>query len=132
MATESRHLSVHVDRPVEQVYAFIADPTNIPNWAPGLGSSVVEEDGQWYVEQAEGRARVTFAPTNEFGVLDHHVVTPAGVTVYMPVRVLADGDGCEVVFTVRRVPGMSDDEFERDLGAVSADLELLRDVIQGR
>ena len=26
----------------------------------------------------------------------------------MPARVIADGDGCEVVFTLRRTPGMTD------------------------
>ncbi|HZG93381.1 MAG TPA: SRPBCC family protein [Mycobacteriales bacterium] len=47
MSTESRHLSVHIDRPLAEVYAFAADPANLPRWAPGLGSAVVQEDGQW-------------------------------------------------------------------------------------
>ena len=130
MSTESRHLSVHIDRPVPEVYAFVSDPRNLPRWAPGLGSSVVREDGEWFVETPEGRARVTFAPNNEYGVLDHEVVTPSGETVYVPLRAIADGDGCEVVFTVRRAPGMTDAEFDRDAGLVSADLALLKKVLE--
>ncbi|MEU4371748.1 SRPBCC family protein [Micromonospora chersina] len=130
MSTESRHLSVHIDRPAAEVYAFVSDPRNLPRWAPGLGSSVVCEDGEWFVETPEGRARVTFAPRNEYGVLDHEVVTPSGETVYVPLRAIADGDGCEVVFTVRRSPGMTDAEFDRDAGLVAADLGLLKKVLE--
>jgi hypothetical protein len=130
MATESRHLSVHIDRPVSEVYAFAADPRNLPRWAPGLGGSVVREDGVWFVDTPEGRAQLTFAPRNEYGVLDHEVVTPSGETVYVPLRAIADGDGCEVVFTLRRSPGMTDAEFARDAGLVSGDLALLKKVLE--
>ena len=30
MCTESRHLSVHIDRPFADVYAFASDPANLP------------------------------------------------------------------------------------------------------
>jgi hypothetical protein len=130
MRTESRHLSVHIDRPVGEVYAFASDPANLPRWAPGLGDSVERTDDGWFVDTPGGRARVTFAPTNEYGVLDHEVLTPTGETVYVPLRAIADGDGCEVVFTVRRAPGMTDAEFERDLAAVSADLANLKGIME--
>ncbi|MFC0033665.1 SRPBCC family protein [Micromonospora chaiyaphumensis] len=130
MSTRSRHLSVHIDRPVAEVYAFASDPANLPRWAPGLGGSVVREGGRWIVETPEGRAQLTFAPRNEYGVLDHEVVTPSGETVYVPLRAIADGDGAEVVFTLRRSPGMSDADFERDAGLVSADLALLKKVLE--
>lgn len=132
MATESRHLSVHIDRPVADVYAFASDPANLPLWAPGLGSSVVRENGIWFVETPAGRVQVTFAPDNEFGVLDHEVVTPSGGTVYVPLRAVADGDGCEVIFTLRRSPGMTDTDFERDAGLVAGDLARLKTVLEGR
>ena len=130
MRADSRHLSVYIDRPVAEVYAFASDPANLPRWAPGLGSAVVHEGDAWYVETPDGRVRVTFAPYNEFGVLDHEVVTPSGETVYVPLRAIADGTGCEVVFTLRRSPGMTDAEFERDTALVSGDLALLKQVLE--
>ncbi|GLY07159.1 MULTISPECIES: SRPBCC family protein [Actinoplanes] len=129
MSTESRHLSVFIDRSVADVYAFVSDPTNLPSWAPGLGGTVTQEDGAWFVDTPVGRARITFAPRNDFGVLDHEVVTPSGETVYMPVRVITHGDGSEVIFTVRRQPGMTDEDYQRDLDAVSTDLGLLRKIL---
>ncbi|MGC4896100.1 SRPBCC family protein [Micromonospora sp. DT31] len=130
MATESRHLSVHIDRPVVEVYAFVADPANLPRWAPGLGGPVVREDGHWFVDTPQGRARLTFAPANDFGVLDHEVRTPSGETVYVPLRAIVDGDATEVVFSLRRMPGMSDADFDRDTALVEADLARLRTVLE--
>lgn len=129
--TGSQHLSVHIARPVRDVYAFVSDPANLPRWAPGLGGAVVQEGGRWFVETPAGRAQVTFAAPNELGVLDHDVVTPTGETVHVPLRALADGDGSEVVFTLRRRPGMSDAELARDAAAVRQDLATLRAVLEG-
>jgi len=131
MTSDSRHLSVHIDRPVAEVYAFASDPVNMPVWAPGLGRSISQDGDTWFVETSEGRVQVTFAPQNEFGVLDHQVVTPSGETVYVPLRALADGQGTEVVFTLRRGAGMTDDELERDAALVTSDLARLKAVLEG-
>ena len=131
VTTGSRHLSVRIDRPVSEVYAFASDLANLPRWAPGLGSEVVHEDGGWFVETSDGRARVEMAPPNVFGVLDHEVTTPSGEIVHVPMRAIADGDGCEVVFTLRRSPGMTDADLERDAALVTADLARLKSVLEG-
>jgi hypothetical protein len=130
MASDSRHISTHIDRLAEEVYDYASNPSNLPEWAPGLGSSVERLDGQWIVESPMGRVVVAFAPRNDFGVLDHEVTLPSGETVYNPMRVTVDGTGCEVVFTLRRQPGMSDEDFERDADAVFADLGTLKRVLE--
>lgn len=131
MASSSRHISVDIARPASQVYDFAADPLNLPTWAAGLaGSSVVREGDQWVTDSPMGRVTFTFTPRNDLGVLDHVVTLLSGERVYNPMRVIGDGDGCEVVFTLRRRPGMSDQEFERDADAVSKDLATLRSVVE--
>lgn len=126
MNAESRHLSIHIDRPAGQVYAYASDPAHLPEWAAGLGTSIERTDGRWIADSPMGRVTVDFAPRNDLGVLDHHVTLPSGETVYNPVRVIDDGSGCEVVFTLRRRPGVSAEEFRRDEAAVSADLATLK------
>ena len=79
-----------------------------------------------------GRVGFAFVPRNDLGVLDHDVTLPTGEVVHNPMRVIADGSGCEVVFTLRRRPGMSDDEFREDAAAVAADLTRLRQALEGR
>jgi Polyketide cyclase / dehydrase and lipid transport len=131
-SSESRHVSERIDRPAEAVYAYAVDPANIPEWAPGLGNGVENVDGRWFVDTSMGRVGVAFAERNPFGVLDHEVTLPSGEVVYNPMRVVRDGDGCEVVFTVRRRPGMSDEEFAEDAAAVAADLARLKRIVEGR
>lgn len=130
MRFESRHLSERIDRPVSEVYEFAVQPANLPRWAPGLGSAVEQVDGQWFVQSPMGRVGLVFAPRNAFGVLDHDVTLPSGEVVYNPMRVIADGEGCEIVFTLRRRAGMSDTQFASDAAAVVADLARLKDVLE--
>jgi hypothetical protein len=127
---ESKQLGVLIDRPVNEVYEYASDPVNLPEWAPGLGSAVVEVDGHWYVETFAGRAGLVFAPRNDFGILDHDVTMPSGDVFYNPMRVFANEEGSEVVFTLRRSPGMSSEDFARDAGLVSADLARLKQVLE--
>lgn len=127
---QSRHISVHIDRPASEVYAYASEPTNMPEWASGIGDAIDEVDGRWVVQTAGGPIDVEFAPRNEFGVLDHWVTLPSGEVVYVPLRAIADETGCEVVFTLRRLAGMSDEEFARDAAAVTADLDRLKAVME--
>ncbi|GAB3819354.1 SRPBCC family protein [Micromonospora zhanjiangensis] len=130
--SRSRHVAVSIDRPAAEVYAYAADPANLPAWAAGLSSGIERVDGEWVTESPMGRVVVTFVEPNPYGVLDHDVTLPSGEVVYNPMRVVRDGDGCEVVFTVRRRPGMSAEEFDRDVAAVAADLAALRRIMAGR
>ena len=70
-------------------------PIKMCSWSMASGSSTRRWDS----------VIVAFAPSNDFGVLDHDVTLPDGETVRNPMRVISNGDGCDVVFTVRRQPG---------------------------
>jgi hypothetical protein len=132
MATESRHVTEHIERPARVVYEYALDPANLAHWAPGLGSSVRRERGRWFVDVpgGGGRAEVVFVPRNDLGVLDHEVRLPDGTVVHVPFRVVTDGENAEVVFTVRRAAGMTDDEFDRDAASVATDLATLKRILE--
>lgn len=130
MTSESWHISERIDRPADEVYAYASNPANLPRWAPGLGNSVEEVDGQWFVDTPAERVRFAFAPPNDLGVLDHYLTLNLGEVIYVPMRVIVDESGSEVVFTVRRRPGMTDDEFKADGDAVAADLARLKRVLE--
>src|SRR3978361_2142259 len=122
MPTESRHLTVSIDRPATAVYAYARDPAHLPAWASGLAAGIRLEHGEWVADSPMGRVLVRFVPVNEYGVLDHDVVLPTGESVLNPLRVLVDGEGSEVVFTVRRRPGMTAEEGARATTAGGARL----------
>lgn len=130
MTSRSRHVSEEIDRRADEVYEYVLDPTHLPQWASGLGRTVEQVDGEWFLDSDMGRIRVAFVDRNGLGVLDHDVMLPSGQTFTNPMRVLADGDRCEVVFTVRRFPGVTDEDFERDANTVAQDLVRLKQVLE--
>jgi hypothetical protein len=130
VASESVQISERIDRQAAEVYEYASDPANLPEWASGLGNSVENVDGKWFVETPSGRVGFAFVERNEYGVLDHHVTLPSGELIYSPMRVIPDDDGSEVVFTLRRLPDVSDEDFARDAGLVQADLTRLKHVLE--
>ena len=131
MLSTSVHVSESIGRPAAEVYDYVSEPAHLVHWARGLGGSVENVDGRWFMDTPAGRVQVEFAPRNPFGVLDHDVTWPSGEVVRAPMRVIPDGAGCEVVFTVRRLPGMTDEELVRDAGLVAADLATLKLILEG-
>lgn len=125
----SRHVTQIVRRPLAEVYAFAADPQNLPRWARGLaGSDVRREAEAWSMDSPMGRVLVRFAAPNDLGVLDHVVTLADGTSVLNPMRVLALGpEASEVVFTVRQD---SPEALDEDAAAVAEDLERLREVLE--
>lgn len=128
----TRHVSTIIAASPDEVYAFAAEPDNLVHWAGGLASTPVHRRGEVLIADSPmGEVTVTFAPRNDFGVLDHDVTLPNGVTVTNPMRVMAHPDGAEVVFTVRRLD-MTEEQFERDVDAVAADLRRLQEILENR
>ena len=125
-------LSVSILRSLEVVYGYASDPGNLPQWAPGLCQNIRQEGGEWCIDSPMGVVRLKFTPTNAFGILDHWVVPAPDVEIYVPMRVIANPEsGSTVLFTLFRLPGMSDAEFAADQKMVQADLVRLKQVAEG-
>src|SRR6185369_2211460 len=105
---------------------------HLPDWAPGLCTAVERVGERWFADSGMGRLELTFAAENPFGVLDHAVHLPGGVTFNNPIRVVAHDDGAELTFILRRQPEMTDADFDRDAGLVRADLESLKRIVASR
>jgi uncharacterized protein YndB with AHSA1/START domain len=129
---EVRHVTMSIDRPPDVVYEFVATPENLPKWAIGLGTSFHQRgDGSWIAEGGPvGSATVRFVERNRFGVLDHDVTVETGETIHNPIRVLRNGAGSEVMFTLFRRAGVSADQFAQDAKAVEKDLGTLKRLLE--
>lgn len=127
---DSRVLSVTIACPPRKVYEFVSNPENLPRWAAGLGKSVRKSDSGWIAETPQGPMQIRFAEKNDSGVLDHYVKLASGVEVYVPMRVVPNGSGSEVIFTLFKMPNMSDKQFAEDAGMVERDLKTLKNVLE--
>jgi hypothetical protein len=130
---EVRNITVSIRRSPADVYAFVANGENIPRWAAGLGKEIRRAGGgEWIAEGPLGSVRVRFAPLNDLGVADHDVTLSTGATVHNPIRVLPNGAGSSVIFTLMRLPGVSEQQFAEDAKAVETDLATLKTLLERR
>jgi len=124
------HISVSINRPPNDVYALVSNPENLPKWATGLGGSIKNVHGEWIADAPMGQVKVKFADENQFGIVDHEIVLASGIKVYNPMRVIANGEGSEVFFTLIRQPEMSDEKFAQDAKWVEKDLGILKGLLE--
>ncbi|MBL8201041.1 MAG: SRPBCC family protein [Chromatiales bacterium] len=130
MTTETRCLSIAIDCPQPLAYAWLAIPENFPLWAAGLATSLEEVDGEWVARSPVGSMKIRFSPRNDFGVLDHWVYPESGGEIYVPLRVVANGRGCELSLTLFRQPGMDDARFAADAELVRTDLRFAKKILE--
>lgn len=126
MTFPAKHISISINRSSSDVYAYSSDPRNVPEWAAGLASGLTQQGDHWIAQAPFGKVKVTFTETNQFGILDHTVELPDGQKVYNALRVLANNEGSEVVFTLYRLPGVTDEQYEADAAAIRKDLQQLK------
>jgi hypothetical protein len=127
---EFRHVSVSINRPSKDVYDFISNGGNFARWASGLGEQFRRSGDEWIAQGSLGTVRVRIVKRNELGVADHDVVLPTGVTVHNPIRVIPNGTGSTVTFTLIRMAGVSDQKFNEDAKAVEKDLLTLKALLE--
>lgn len=127
---ESTTLHIHIDCASDKVADFVADPRNLPRWAAGFCKSVRPGDDGWIVETPQGPVGLRFVARNAFGVLDHYVNPVPGVEIHVPMRVIPNGDGSEILFTLFRQPGMSEEACRQDASTVEQDLLALKRVLE--
>ena len=112
------------------MYDFMARPASFARWASGLGKLVGNEGTVWRFESENGSVKIRFTEPNAYGVLDHYVELPDGSEIYVPMRVVENGTGTEVQFTLFRVPGMNDEKFAADAEWVMRDLNRLKELLE--
>ena len=128
---EARTISMTIERPPGEVYAFAVVPENLPRWASGLGTSGAREGADWVSQMELGPVRVRLVERNDLGVLDHDVTLPGGEVVHNPMRVVPNGTGSEVSFTLFRRPGVTDEALAADAATIERDLATLKRLVEG-
>jgi hypothetical protein len=128
---EADILHISINRDWREVYAFASRPENMPLWASGLAGGIQPDGEDWIVDGGPlGKVRVRFAPPNEFGVIDHQVQFDNGLKVENALRVVPNGDGAEVMFTLLRQGETNDEAFAADGRHVKKDLMALKALLE--
>jgi hypothetical protein len=127
----ARIIHTTIDRPWRDVYAFASQPENMPRWAAGLAAGLSREGEDWIGDGGPiGKIRVRFTPLNDLGVIDHTVTLDTGMSFENALRVVPNGDGAEIMFTLLRQPDTDDQAFEVDAAAIQTDLSTLKHILE--
>ncbi|MBN9061746.1 MAG: polyketide cyclase [Rhizobiales bacterium 65-9] len=122
---------ISINRGWRDAYESIWRPEAFAQWAAGLARANLRRDGGvWKADGPQGPIVIRFSDHNEFGVMDHWVEAGDGVEISVPLRVIANGDGCEVLITLFRLPLMDDAMFAADAAAMKRDLAALKSSLE--
>lgn len=123
-------LSVAIARSAAAAYDFLALPENFPRWASGVGRLLRESGGDWVAQTAQGLMTLRFTDRNRRGVLDYSVTSPRGDPAYVRLRIAAKAGGCELVATLFREPGMSNEKFAAKAQRAIRDLHAAKRILE--
>ena len=112
------------------VVAFLGDLNNWKAWAPWVSSVSRSSPRDWTLETDVGLMHMHFVEPNVFGVLDHRVTLPSGITILNSMRVVPNESGSELVMVLMQHSTVSDEEFARDVESVRGDLVRIKAAIE--
>ncbi|MFH0792879.1 MAG: SRPBCC family protein [bacterium] len=127
---KSQTLNISIECDPRKVYDFVSNLANLPKWATTFCQGIRKMDGEWVAQTPQGAVTIRMAARNDFGVLDHTVIPAPGVEVFVPMRVVPNATGSEVIFTLFRQPNMADADFTRDQEMVRRDLNSLKSALE--
>ena len=131
MTTQTHTLSVTIDAPYERVAADLADPATHPEWGTEFfaGPARPAGDGEIVapVPMMGGEARMRVEADVARGLVDIYLApgeAPFGPP--LPVRLLRNGDGIDVLWTLARRPGMPDGAWSDAVASMERELLALK------
>lgn len=125
--------TVSIERPVAEVYAFLADLANWPTWAVvNIQSIEPTDDSDWWrMSTPQGPGKLRMRGNAELGVLDHDYLDDTA-SWRVPARVVPNGDGAEFMITFFRPPAFTDEFFREQVALVDKELATLKEILEVR
>lgn len=126
-------IKVTVEAPLASVASDLADPTTHPEWANDFFASParpIDGEAGVLVDVPMMGGEVHFEVRGEprLGVLDLYLApkgAPFGPPI--PVRLVPNGDGVDMLWTLARFPGMDDTAWSAGLASMRRELDRLRE-----
>jgi hypothetical protein len=123
--------TVTIERPVPDVYAFLADAANWPAWAIVNIKAIepADEPDWWLMTTPQGPARLRIRGNAELGILDHEYLDDQA-SWQVPARVVANGTGTEFMITFFQPPAFTDTFFDEQIALVDTELATLKRILE--
>ncbi|MDZ5621750.1 SRPBCC family protein [Nocardioides bizhenqiangii] len=121
--------AAHIPSAPSAVTDYLADPRNLREWAPDFAESVTEQAGLWQVSKGTGSRMVRVRTAPGLGVVDFVSADDSGLGAFL--RVLPDGLGSHVTFTIVFPAGTPEQAILAEMEGVDRELRALQSVLAG-
>jgi hypothetical protein len=122
--SDTQTVTVHADP--DALFAFLAEPRNLPKWAVGFCRDVRPEGHDWVVVTGHGEVRLRVEADPGTRTVDFRMSPAPGVDLLAASRVVPNGAGAEYVFTQFQPDGMPDEAFAANVRALQEELLVLK------
>ena len=122
--------SVDIQAPLGRVFDFLANPLNWPQYAVvNLRTVSPGQDGWCNAVTAFGEGQIKVSPVEEWGILDHVWQDPQATwKVYS--RVVPNGGGTTVMFTLFQPAIMDDAQFDHAMSQMDIEMAELKMIME--
>ena len=119
--------SISIDAPPKEVFAMVADPRRLPDWAIGFAQAIdPRPNGGWTVTTGTGEVGLQVESDVARGTVDFHMAPAPGVEIVAWSRVVGDERQSVFVFTQVQAPGMPHEVFDAQVEALRHELSVLK------
>lgn len=130
MDQQRKTLTITIERPPDEVLAFIAEPSNLPRWARHVCSSIEPSGRAWVAWTPVGPVPLRFEKREN--ALDLRFTYWPGQELSIPisVRPVRNGTATDVVMEFVKPPLMSQQEFPEDVALIERELPMLKALLE--
>ncbi|MDF2754026.1 MAG: hypothetical protein K0S82_2409 [Gaiellaceae bacterium] len=125
---QARTVTAVLDAPREQVFRYLADVKNLPDWATEFARELKFEDGKAKVINGLGEFYFSIESDPGTGVIDMYAGPTEEELAVFPTRVVElPGGKVAYSFTMFQGPEMPDELFESQYEALLREFDNIRD-----
>jgi uncharacterized protein YndB with AHSA1/START domain len=120
--------SISIGASPAAVHEYLADARRLPEWAPAFATEVRPKGGHWVVTQGATELDVAILANRDCGTVD--IVAAANHSLGAFLRVLPNGPGSELLFTLLFAPDTPEHQIEAQMTTVENELAAVRQACQ--
>jgi hypothetical protein len=123
---------VQIERPVDDAYAFLADPATMPKWAiHNVKSIKLVGNGRWEMDTPRGRGYLVPHYQKPNGILDHDFIDAGEGFWSVTARAVPIADSTSVyLITLTKPDAMPVEAFEGGMKLMDDELRALKACIE--
>ena len=122
--TRSRIISILVNKKTGDTFDAIL---NCPSKM--MPDAKLTSDGWWSFSTPRGNAKLKFKENKSLGILDHMFIDNES-SWDVPMRIVPSGDESEVIITLIKPPGLTDERFNERVGEIEQAFVKLKKIIE--